>query len=291
MKIFKSIILLALLLAAPLAAHPDKAPERIVSLLPSTTEILFALGLDKEIVGVTKFCKYPPQAQTKTIVGGLLDTNYEIVYRLHPDLVVLASEHADHKTKLTDMGINILEIETRRVSSVLDSIKSIGEATGRPEEAEAIINKIEQKINSLKERTQGLPKPRVLVTFLRPIAEGDIRDVYIAGSFTYFNDIMDIVGAENAYQGSELITSPIVSAEGILQMDPDVIIEVMAPLGETNISVESVLKDWDILPELKAYKNKRIYILTGSYIDIPGPRLVEALNDIVRCIHPQIELN
>lgn len=269
----------------------EKGQLRIVSLLPSTTEILFALGLDEEIIGVTKYCKYPPQAQTKTIVGGLIDTNYEIVYRLHPDLVILASEHADHQAKFKDMGTPVLQVETRRVSSVFDSIQLIGEAVGRQKEAAAIIEKIQNKINTIKQKTAEIPKPRVLITFLRPIGEGDIRDVYIAGDFTYFNDILDIVGAQNAYQGSSLITSPIVSAEGILQLDPDIIIEVMAPLSETKLTAQDVLKDWDMLSELKAYKNKRIYILTGSYIDIPGPRLVEALDDIVRSIHPQIDWN
>lgn len=295
LNIIKSGILFALLslsvFTAPAGAQPSPEKERlrIVSLLPSTTEILFALGLNEEIIGVTKYCKYPPEAQNKTIVGGLIDTNYEIIYRLHPDLVVLATEHADHRAKLKDMGIPSLEVETRRVSSVLDSVQRIGEAVGREKEATAIIEKIQNKIDAIKEKTKGIPQPRVLITFLRPVGEGDIRDVYIAGNFTYFNDLLEIVGAENAYQGSQLITSPIMSAEGILQLDPDIIIEAMAPLNETHLTVQDVLKDWDILPELKAYKNKRIYILTGSYIDIPGPRLVDALDDIVRCVHPQID--
>ena len=300
LNLIKSGIIVALLStqvsAAPVDEQPIDQPSkkeklRIVSLLPSTTEILFALGLNEEIIGVTKYCKYPPEAQNKTIVGGLIDTNYEIVYRLHPDLVVLASEHADHQAKFKDMGINVLQVETRRVSSVLESIERIGEAVGRPKEAAAVKEKIQHKIDTIREKTKGIPKPRVLITFLRSVGEGDIRDVYIAGDFTYFNDILDIVGAENAYQGSTLITSPVMSAEGILQLDPDIIIEAMAPLSETNLTTQDVLKDWDILPELKAYKNKRIYILTGSYIDIPGPRLIEALDDIVRSVHPQIDWN
>ena len=289
-------LLFTLLFMAPVwAQSPAPASEneyhRIVSLLPSVTEILFALGLDEEVIGVTKFCKFPPQAQTKTIVGGLIDTNYEIIYRLHPDLVILATEHADHQAKLKDMGIDVLKIETRQVQSVLDSIALIGKTLHREKEAAAILENIQNKIRTIREKIKDAPPPRVLVTFLRPVGEGEIRDVYIAGNFTYFNDILDIVGAKNAYQGTQLITSPIVSAEGILHLDPDIIIEVMAPLNESHIHINDALKDWDMLPELKAYKNKRIYILTGSYMDIPGPRLVAALDDIARAVHPQLDWN
>ena len=268
-----------------------KEYRRIISLLPSTTEILFALDLGDQVVGVTKFCKFPPEAQRKTIIGGLLDINFEIIYRLQPDLVVISTDHQDYKVKFKDMGINVLEVETKSVSGIIESIKIIGSQLNREKEAADLTRAIQKKIDDIQAKTKDLPKPRVLITFLRPVGEGEIRDVYIAGNLTYFNDLIRIVGAENAYQGTTLITSPVVSAEGILRMDPDIIIEVMSTIHDSNLKIEDAMKDWDILSEIRAYKNRRIYILTNPYMDIPGPRLIQALDDIARTIHPQINWN
>jgi len=279
----------ACIAVAPLTAFSDKEQggyQRIVSLLPSITEVLFALDQGDKVVGVTRYCKYPPEARQRAKVGGILDTGFETVYHLDPDLVILEESAGDHKEKLDKMGLKTLAVDTRSVSSILESIRVIGDVLGCPEKALAVTTKIQQRIDYLQLKTKDLPRPRVLITYLRPVGEGTIREVYIAGNHTYFNDLIEMVGGVNVYRGSDLITSPVVSAEGILRMNPDVIVEVINMLDEVKVSKEEVLNDWKMLPELDAYKNHRIYVLNQPYIGIPGPRLAQALEDLARVVHP-----
>ncbi|HBR15716.1 MAG TPA: hypothetical protein DD723_09320 [Candidatus Omnitrophica bacterium] len=270
------------------AAPAKKTYTRIVSLLPSVTEILYALKVEDRIVGVTRFCKFPPEARQKPQVGGYMDTNYEAVYRLRPDLVLVETRDSNQKEKFEEMGLEVLEADTKSVRGVLDSIRFIGGVLDREEIASLIVKDIEAKITEIEEKTKDMPRPRVLVTFMRPLGEGRVRDVYISGNNSYFHDLIWMSGGQNAYDGPKHITSPIVSPEGILQMNPDVIIEIMTRLGQTNFSVDDALKDWDSLSEVKAYQNKRIYVLTDNYLDIPGPRLKLALEVMARCIHPEV---
>lgn len=263
--------------------------HRIVSLLPSITEILFALEQGDKVIGVTRYCKYPPAAQQKTNVGGILDTGFETVYHLNPDLVLMEETARDQKEKLDKMGFKTLTLDTRSVDGILESIRVLGDVLHCQEKASTILANIRGRIEYVRSKTKGLPKARVLVTYLRPVGEGTIREVYIAGNNTYFNDLIEITGGKNVYQGPALITSPIVSAEGILRLDPDVIIEVINMLDDVNVTEQQVLDDWKMLPELKAYKNNRIHVFNQPYIGIPGPRIALAVEDFARVVHPEID--
>ncbi len=290
-KYFIFLSCLVLGASAFLAPHVPAAqplPQRIVSLLPSATEILFALKAGDGVIGVTRFCRYPPEAQKKNIVGGLIDVNYEKIYSLKPDLIIVEDVEGDKKAIFEKMNIPTLSIDTRSVERVLESIDRIGEAIGEKEKASELTNRIQTKTEFIQKKVEGLPKPRVLITYLREVGTGHIHEVYIAGNQTYFNDLIKIAGGENVYQGSERITSPIVTAEGILAMNPDVIVEVMGVYTETNVPADRILKDWDMLAELDAYKNKRIHLMVNDYAGIPGPRLIKVIDDLARLFHPEI---
>ncbi len=263
--------------------------QRIISLAPSGTEILFALGLGDQVVGVTRYCRFPPEAQQKTIIGTFLDTNFELVYRLNPDLVVLLNTEMGPKLKLEQMGFNVLMLETNKVSDVIEAITRIGSYCDRKAQATEITDRIKERIQDIQSKTKSSSRPRVLVTFARTLGEGNINNVYVAGTKSFFHDIITIAGGQNAYNGLEAIASPVVSAEGVLQMNPDVIIEVLSDLKETNLNPAEVIKDWDTLPELKAYQNKQIYIFTDDYLGISGPRITQTLDRIARSIHPEIK--
>jgi len=263
--------------------------QRVISFLPSVTETLYALGVEDKIVGVTRYCKFPPQAQQKPNIGGLMDISYETIYNLEPDLLILSTTADEQWTILNKMGFNLLEVETRSVGGILESIMIIGQALGQEKEAEALTAAVKERIEYVNEKTKNLSRPKVLITYLRPYDEGGIRDVYIAGNNTYFNDLLEMAGGENAYQGPGLITSPIISVEGILDMDPDVIVEVTSRLNESFLSPEELLDDWDAVPQLKAYKNNRIYVLDQPYVGIPGPRLGQTLEDMARVVHPEAD--
>jgi iron complex transport system substrate-binding protein len=186
------------------------------------------------------------------------------------------------------MGIETLEIETRSIEGILGSIREIGVKFNREEKAEEIVDQIRNTINTVKKAVDGLGKPTVLVTYYRNVGEGMINEVYIAGNHTYYNEL--IAGGINAYQGTNIVTSPIVTPEGILSMDPDVIVELMSMIRLSGVSLEDVLKDWEMLSDLKAFKNKQIHIFNQSYSGLPGPRLHLAIRDMAHFIHPELDL-
>lgn len=272
------------------AEQEFKQYNRIISFSPSVTETLYALGLGEKVVAVTRYCLYPPEAQEKPTIGGLLDVNFEQVYRLKPDLLISSAINLDQRKTFEKMGIKTLEVGTKSVKSVLESIRIIGTTLGKEKKALEIVNEIKNHINKIRSSVKDLDRPRVLVTFLRPVGEGNIREAYIAGNDSYFNDLLDITGGQNVYQGTALITSPLVTTEGIIQMNPDVVVEIMNVLKKTNLSTKDVIRDWDILSSIPAVKNKRIYVLDESYIGIPGPRIVKALDDLLEAIHPEIDI-
>jgi len=262
--------------------------NRIISILPSVTETIFALGAEDKLVGVSQYCLYPLEARSKKIVGGLVDLNLETVYALNPDLIILPTKVDTYTKQLNKMGIEVFRYETRSVKGILSSVRILGEKLNRERQAQELITTMENKIADIQSQIKNLPKPRVLVSYLRPIGEGKISEVYIAGNHTYFNDLINIIGGVNAYQGPQMITSPLISPEGILQMDPDIILDMMTMLHKTSMSESDVKKDWDMLSDLKAYKSKKIYVLSQPFIGIPGPRLVKTLDILARIIHPEV---
>jgi len=275
------------------AHHPEQSRRetytRIISLSPSITEFLYEFGVSDRIVGVTRFCKYPEDAKNKESIGGLLDPNFEQIYRLNPDLIIHHEGATDHEQRFKDMNLNALKIVSTSMKGILDSIDAIGAALNRESRAAQIKAKIQAKIDYIQSKSRGLSKPRVLITYWRPLGEGQITEAYIAGTNTFFNDLIHISGGVNAYQGPKIIISPIVSAEAILVMNPDVIIEIKGTLQETGLSVDDVLDDWKNLSLLDAYKNEHIYILDKDYTGIPGPRIARTLQNIAECIHPYVD--
>lgn len=263
-----------------------KKPRRVVSLSPSVTEILYEFGLAENIVGVTRYCKYPNKAQNKPSIGGLLDPNFEMIYRLNPDLVIYNEGATSHEQRFKEMHLNTLRVKSTSIEGILASIDKIGRLFDRTDKATALRKKILDQMNFIQLKTQNLSKPRVLVTYWRQLGEGKITEVYIAGNDTFFNDLIRIAGGINAYRGKKVIISPLISAEGILQMNPDVIIEIKGTLSESGFTVDEALRDWDNLADLDAYKNRKIFILHKSYTGIPGPRIPLTMQDIAKCLHP-----
>ncbi|MEK7793942.1 MAG: helical backbone metal receptor, partial [Candidatus Hydrogenedentota bacterium] len=154
-------------------------PVRIVSLAPSATEVLFAIGAGDRMVGVTRFCKYPPEAQTKTSIGGFMDTNYEAIVALRPDLVVLLAIHGTAKDRLEALGVSTLEMDHRTLDGILGSIRTAGEVIGAEAAANALIADIESRLDAVSKAVEGADRPRVLLSSGR--TPGPLTVVYAAG--------------------------------------------------------------------------------------------------------------
>lgn len=285
----KKIFILLVLLFGIHSTVYAKDYQRIVSLSPSITETIFALGMGDRLVGVTDFCTYPEAALKIKKVGGLQNTNYEVMYSLEPDLIIMLSTEWGNNSAIANMGIDIVKVETKTIPDIIASMKKVGEALDRVEESAAIIERINNDIAFVREKTKDLNKPKVLVLFWRPVGEGVVKEAYIAGNYTYFQDIIEIAGGVNAYSGAHTITSPIVSTEGIMVMDPDIIIDMTPRIGGVaEFPLDVAMKDWDMLSDISAYKNKRIHVVNDSYLGKPGPRFGLILFTIAKLIHPEV---
>lgn len=256
--------------------------RRIASLAPSTTETLFALGLGDRIVGVCEYCKYPPEALTKPKLGGYYTPNYEALLEARPDLVVILPEHDAIRERILDLGVEVLDVDHRSVKGILDSITVIGEACGVPEQAASLLADLEGRVEKVKSRMQGRPRPRVLVSIGRAMNEGGARRITTCGRGGYYDDLIEMAGGVNAYEGT--IPFPALSPEGVLALDPDVIVEMMPDLVEKGGSRQSILRDWATLPGLE---HLRVRLIAKPYAVVPGPRFILLLEDLAEAIHPE----
>lgn len=267
--------------------HAHKAYQRIVSLSPSVTETLFALGMMDHVVGVTRYCDFPPEALTKTTVGGYYDPNYEAIIGLNPDLIILRVEHEGAKQRLKQLGFELLVVDHGSISGILDSIQSIGEACGVARKAMAVVQDLRERMGGIREKTAGLPQTRVMISVERAMGTGSLRDIYIAGRSSFYEEMIALAGGVNAYSGN--ISFPVVSEEGIIEMDPEVIIDMVTDLDQHGWDKALLLKEWETLSHVDAVENGRVYVFGEDFEVIPGPRFILTLEKMARVIHPEVD--
>ena len=267
------------------AGGPASA-SRIVSLAPSITEILFAIGVGERVVGVTRYCDYPPAALSREKVGGYYEPNYEAILAQQPDLIFALPEHNEVIKQLDNLGLNSLRTDHRTVSGIMNSIARIGEATGADKEAKALRARLKSRVDNVRTKVEGRPRTRVLVSIGRKVNEGTISRATACGSKSYYGDLIRIAGGENVYTGDA--GYPNVSTEGILAMDPDVIIDLVSDMEERGLTAEGILAEWSSIQSLSAVRNNRVHVLGGDHLIVPGPRFIRLLEDLAWAIHPEL---
>jgi len=261
--------------------------RRIVSLAPSVTESLFVLGLGDRVVGVTRFCDYPPDARSKTKVGGYFDPNYEIILSLKPDLVIMLPEHEEQKRQTDRLGIPTLVLNQETVEGILDSITTIGRICGVEEKAATTVRALRERVQRVRSKTKDLPRMRVIVSIGRNIGPGALMSVYLAGRKGFYDEMIELAGGTNAYEGAAAF--PVFSEEGIVRLNPDVVIDVVPDLEEHGWEPAVVRKEWEAVPRVNAVRNGRIYVFGQDYVAVPGPRFILILEEMARLIHPEAD--
>lgn len=263
-----------------------KQYTRIVSMAPNITETLFALGLGDRVAGVTDFCKYPPEALTRPKTGGLFNPNYEAVVSLKPDLIILLPEQEETRKYLSGLGIETLTVHNRVVAEILDTITAVGNACGAQEKAAGLRKEIESRMAAIREKTAGRGRPRVLMVVERTMGAGSPGAVYVTGPETFYDELITIAGGTNAYIGHS-IAYPQISGEGILKLDPEIIIDLLPVMRVRGIDEKTLRRDWNSLPGVSAVKTGRLYTMSADYTAVPGPRFILILEDLARIIHPE----
>jgi len=261
--------------------------NRIVSLAPSITEVLFALGLEEKIVGVTRYCKYPPEAQKKPRIGGYYDPNYEAIVALRADLVVLFPEHEEPKKNLQGLHINTLTVSHRSITDILDSITTIGSFCGVEPAAQRIVADLKRRTGRIKEKTEGLYRPRTIISVGRSMGKGGLDSVYISGRDGFYTELLSLAGGTNIYDKGT-VAFPVFSGEGLIRLNPEVIIEMVPNLRKNEWDQKTILQEWTTSCEVDAVKHNRVYLFAQDYAVVPGPRFILLLENMARVLHPEI---
>jgi len=295
---FKSRLLVFILCALFFCAKQEELPanfaaappsfNRVVSLSPSSTEILFELGLGDRIVGATDFCQYPETAAHIQRLGGYLDPNYEAIIRLRPDLVILLPEQDQVRRYIAELKLRYLMVDNKTVSDILASIQTIGDAFSMETTTEQLISDIKHRTQLIQQTTGKLPKPRVLISISRTLGNGRLADVYAAGEGTYFSELIAFAGGRNVLTGKN-IAYPLLTAEGIISLNPDIIFDFIFGLSPTNLPEAKIKNDWSSLSGISAIERDKIFIINESYSTVPGPRFILLLEKLARLIHPEID--
>jgi len=259
--------------------------QRIISLAPSITEVLFALGLGDSVVGVTRYCDYPPEAAGKLKVGGYFDVNYEAVVAAEPDLVVLLEEHEQPRSYLARLKIETLTVDHSNVAGILRSFQQIADRTGTAGTARDMVSNLRMRMERIEQMTAGFEKPRVMVAVGRNMESGISGEVYVSGQDGYYDGLITMAGGVNAYDRSTL-KFPALSAEGVARLNPDVILE-MAPDIDDETTARKILEQWGSIPGVNAVRDDRIHLFTEDYSVVPGPRFIHLLEWMARAIQPE----
>ncbi|GKV57877.1 putative ABC transporter substrate-binding lipoprotein YvrC [Sporosarcina sp. NCCP-2222] len=257
----------------------EEAPKKIVSLQASNTEILFALGLNEEIVGVTDFDNYPEEALEKEKVGGM-QFNVEQIIAMGPD-VVFANEMGQSSgeegwQQIRDAGIQVFVVKNAmNFDETYETIKTIGEATGKTEEAEKIVADMKAKVDEVVAKTKDVEtKKRVFVE------TSDAPDIYAPGKGTFMQEMLDMIGAENVVTADGWA---LISPEEIVKQNPDVIIVMYSYVPDI---VESV-KNRDGFSDITAVKEDRVIQVDENMTSRTGPRLALGLEEVAKAIYPE----
>lgn len=273
---------------APDEVADPAGPKRIVSMAPAVTETLFALGCGDRVAGVTAFCQYPPEAAGKPRIGGLLDPNFEAVMALRPDLVVMLDGLQSAQAGFDNLRVKNLAVPLGTVDGILDAIPTLGRVCGAEKNAERIVADIRARIARIERKTAGLPRWRVMVTIERTLGTGGLQDVYVGGRDGYFDRIIAMAGGENVYRDG-LVRFPVVSAEGMLNMNPQVVIELFSSRTAGRHADAALLADWQQLAEIEAVRQRRVYIVREDFAFVPGPRFILLVEKFARLVHPEVD--
>jgi len=265
-------------------SHSSQSIEtkRIVSMAPSLTEILFALGLNDEIVGVTTFSDFPAEALEKPKVGSFWQPDIEAVVAARPDLVVMLQieQQRSLAERLNRIGYNCLVVYIDKVNDLFVAIDTIGAATNRQPQANELINNLRNKLEELSNIVGNEEKIRVLWIIQR-------EPLRVAGRDTFINEMIELAGGENAI-GATIHKYPPIGAEQVISCRPDVIIEPMMTHSNPENQREAAVQYWSRFKNVPAVANGRIYVIESGAVSRLGSRLYEGTEIIAGCLRPDL---
>jgi cobalamin transport system substrate-binding protein len=267
--------------------HAARAyPQRIVSLVPAVTEMLFAIGAGDAVIGVSTYDDFPPAVRSLPRVGALVDPDFERILSLRPDLVIVYDTQRDLIGRLDEVHVPVFGYEHGGLSDILTTIRRIGARVGRTDDANRTADRISGDLDAIRRQVAGRPRPRTALVIGRD--PGVLRGIFVSAGVGFMHDMLEAAGGEDAF-GDIRRQSVQASTEMLLAHAPDVILEVHPSSEGTADNLARARRVWNGLPALPAVQSGRVYILADDRLVIPGPRVDEAVRLMARVLHPGIQ--
>jgi cobalamin transport system substrate-binding protein len=261
-------------------ATPAAEVRRIVSLAPSITEILFALGAGDRVVGVSTYCDYPPAAARVDRIGTFLDPNVELILAKKPDLVIGVPSPGNREPveALQDLGVRVLVVDPERVTAILSAIRTVAEAVGSADEGERLVRQIESDLDAVRRRLEGAERRKVLMVVGRV-------PLIAAGEGTYQDELIRLAHGTNLAAASGEAW-PHLSLEFVIREAPEVIIDTSMGSEEAR-EAEGGKAFWRQFSTIPAVRDDRIHGYRAYQLLRPGPRVAQTLEAVARYVHPE----
>lgn len=283
-RIFSSI---ALLIASSVALSAAN-PQRIVSLSPNLTEMLYGVGAFGQVVGVSEYALYPPEVRTLPTVGGWHNPSYEKLVALRPDLVLVDAGQAPFvEDKCRELGLKVMIVADESVADVYASIAAIGRATGHEADAAKLAQNTREGLLRISRRTASLPKLSVVLIVDR--TPGTLRDLYTATTGSFLAELVEIAGGHlSALRSTAGVENGYakLSKEDLLAMNPDVILDFIHGAAKGTFAADP-MEAWSEMPELKAVRMRRVHGVNEDYVPHASQRIVQTAELFARLIHPE----
>ncbi|MBD0305704.1 MAG: cobalamin-binding protein [Nitrospiraceae bacterium] len=255
-----------------------KAPTRIISTAPSVTEMLFAIGLNQEIVGVTQFCDYPPAARTKPKIG-YSNPNIESILALKPDLVIAPREslRIDMLGQLDRLKIPTFILEAKIVEDIPSHIQTLGRMFDRSPAADRVATGMRERIAEIRKRIQTLPRPRLLYVL-------NSQPLISVGPGSFIHQLIELAGGTNVAAAAKS-AYPRLNMEDVLKEDPQII---LFPVGSSEGIPDEEQQVWRKWTTVSAVQHGRVLRISADLLNRPGPRIIDGLEVLARLLHPDV---
>jgi iron complex transport system substrate-binding protein len=254
-------------------------PTRVIALAPSITEIIYDLGQEKRLVGVTQYSTYPSEAELLPRVGSYVRLDIEKIVALKPDLC-LATKDGNPKhivDKIVSLGIPVYVINPQNLQQIMDTITRLGSLLHAEQTAAALVSDMEKRIGQVQARVKNMPdRPRVFFQI-------DAEPLFSAGTDTFIHELIELAGGINTTAGE--VSYPRYSWEDIIVLQPEIVL-ISSMAG--GLAPEYLLNSWKKWNLLSAVKNNQIFVVDAELFDRPTPRLVNGLEVIAAIIHPEL---
>jgi len=269
------VVAAALLLSA--GELRAQTPQRLASLVPAATEVIFAIGAGERMVGVGDYAHYPPAVEALPRLGGLVDPNLEAILAVRPDFVVIDPAQRSLAVQLEHLNIKVYTFATGSIQDMLDHVDALGRELELVADAARVVVAVESGLAAVTSSVAGRPRRRVLVVFGR--RAGSFAELWVSGGVGFLHDVIELAGGSNVFE--DITRQGFKSGlEGVLARAPDVVIEAVSE----DSRVAAIRAEWQALP---GFAGVQVVTIDSRWTLRPSPRIVQLASEVADALHPE----